>query len=369
MIDQQRLRRTFLDLVSINSPHGMEKPVARLCSDLLREAGFVCQSDPVGNVIAQKAGSVPTAPRLFFCSHTDTVQPTEGLVVREEDGYFTTSGTTILGADDKAGLAQILEGVRVLDERRIPHGDLQVIFTVGEEVGLIGAKALAPEVIAGSLGFVFDTSGPTGAVVTAAPTHETFKVHVRGRAAHAGIAPEKGISALEIACRAISRMGLGRIDVETTANLGTLRGGAADNIVAAEAFLTLEARSLDPAKLERQAGHMEECLREAAAHFGGEVTVTRACEYQGYSWSADASPVRIAAEAWRRVASRARPEPELRATGGGSDASVFNAFGVPTVVLSCGYIDAHTVKERVAIADLVAGAEWVARIAEVAASA
>jgi tripeptide aminopeptidase len=363
MINPERLRRTFLDLVALNSPQGQEREVARLCAESLRDAGFVVQVDGTGNVIAQKSGSLAEAPRIFFSAHTDTVQPTEGLVVREEDGVFRTSGTTILGADDKAGLAEILEGMRVLEERQLPHGDLQVVFTTGEEVGLLGAKALAPEVIAGSLGFVFDAGGVTGSIITGAPTHETLDVRVEGKAAHAGFVPEKGVSALQIACRAVSRMRLGRIDPETTANVGVMRGGTANNIVAEHAFLTLEARSRNGEALAAQARHMRECLDEAARHYGGTVEIDHQREYEGYTWTPEDAPVRIAAEAWRRVSGR---EPTLRPTGGGSDANVFNAGGVPTVVLSCGYMDAHSVHEHVTLSDMVAGAEWAVEIARVA---
>jgi tripeptide aminopeptidase len=364
MINTPRLRQTFLDLVAINSPPGKEREASRFCTEILRDAGFVCQHDASGNVIAQKAGAVSRAPRIFYSAHTDTVQPTEGLVVHELDGVFRTGGTTILGADDKAALAEILEAMRVLDERQIPHGDLQVILSTGEEVGLLGARALAPEVIAGSLGFVFDASGDTGAIISCAPTQETFQVRYTGRAAHAGFAPEKGVSALQMACRAIHSMRLGRIDPETTANAGSIHGGTANNIVAEHAFLSLEARSRSPEKLAAQAAHMRACFEEAARFHGGTVEIDHAREYEGYAWSGDEPHVRIAREAWRRSSGR---DPEFRPTGGGSDANVFNARGVPSVVLSCGYRDAHTVNEHVALDQMAAAAAWAVSIAETAA--
>lgn len=363
MINTDRLRRTFLDLVHLNTPPGEEREAARYCADVLREAGFVCQRDAAGNVIAQKSGIVSDAPRIFFSGHTDTVQATGGIQVIEADGVFHTDGTTILGADDKAALAEILEGVRVLAEQDFPHGDLQVIFTTGEEVGLLGAKALAPEVVAGSLGFVFDASGPTGRIITGAPTHETLSATFRGRAAHAGFQPERGVSALQAACRAVAGMHLGRIDPETTANVGVLHGGVANNVVAPEAYVTLEARSRSPQKLGRQIAHMRSSLVQAAAFYGAAVEIIHDREYVGYDWSADAHVVRLAADAWRSLGR----EPSLGPTGGGSDASVFNARGVPTVVLSCGYVDAHTFQERVALSDLIAGAEWTVAIARTAA--
>jgi tripeptide aminopeptidase len=368
MVNVERLRRTFLDLVHLNSPPGQEREVARYCSETLRDAGFICQRDAAGNIIAQKAGTVAWAPRIFFSGHTDTVAPTEGLVVREEEAVFRTSGTTILGADDKAALAEIIEGVQLLEEQGHPHGDLQVILTTGEEVGLLGARTLAPEAIAGSIGFVLDASGPTGSIISAAPTHDSLEVEITGRAAHAGLVPEQGINALQVAARAIDRMHLGRIDPETTANVGTLHGGTATNVVAEQARVTLEARSRNRARLAAQVAQMRACFEEAAAAFGATLNMRHRRAYEGYAWDEAAFPIRLAAEAWLRTRASGGSAAPFRPTGGGSDASIFNARGIGTVVLTCGYEHAHTVRECVALADLVAGAEWVMEIARTASS-
>jgi len=363
MINAERLRKIFLDLVAFNSPHGQEREVNRYCVELLRDAGFVCQADSAGNVIAQKGGTATDAPRIFYSAHTDTVQPTTDLVVQETDGVFRTSGNTILGADDKAAVAEILEAMLVLEEQQFPHGDLQVILSVGEEVGLVGAHALSPAVIAGSIGFVFDASGATGTIITGAPSHDLMTISIRGRAAHAGFAPEKGVSAIRIAARAIDRMRLGRIDPETTANVGIIQGGTANNIVAEEAEVYLEARSRNLDTLNAQVQHMRECIEEAASHYGGEVKIEYLREYLGYQWREDDLPLRIAAEAWRRTGG----VPGYRQTGGGSDANVFNARDVPAVVLTCGYFDAHSVNEHVALSEMVAAASWAVEIARVVA--
>lgn len=363
MVNQERLRRIFLDLVAFNSPHGLERDVNRYCAETLRDAGFVCQTDTAGNLIAQKAGVVDTAPRIFYSAHTDTVQPTTDLVVREVDGVFRTSGDTVLGADDKAAVAEILEAMLVLEEQQLPHGDLQVILSVGEEVGLVGARALSPAVIAGGIGFVFDASGAAGTIITGAPTHDLMSAKIRGRAAHAGFAPEKGVSALRIAARAVDRMRLGRIDPETTANVGIIQGGTANNIVAEEADVQLEARGRNVETLDAQVAHMRQCLEEAAAHYGGQAEIGYTRAYLGYQWSEDDLPLRIAAAAWRRTGG----EPAYRPTGGGSDGNVFNARGVPSVVLTCGYFDAHSVNEHVALSEMIAAAAWAVEIARVVA--
>ncbi len=362
-INDQRLRETFLALVGHNSPSGQEREILRYCEGLLRDAGFLGRFDAAGNLIAQKAGTVADAPRIFLNAHVDTVQPTAGLQVREVDGVFRTDGTTILGADDKAGVAQILETVLALEEAQEPHGDLVVILTTREEVGLEGAKALEPAAIAGCIGFVFDSSGPPGAMVVQSPAQDSLHVRIRGRAAHAGVQPEKGISALQIAARAIDRMPQGRIDAETTANVGTIHGGTATNVVAEECLVTLEARSRNPESLERQVATMRRCFEEAATEFGGQVEIRIRREYSGYSCVEDAPPVRWASEAWRRLTGG---EVERRATGGGSDANIFNGLGVPTVVLSVGYLGHHTTGEYLPIADLELGARWCLEIVRTA---
>src|SRR5262249_55029790 len=248
-IDSNRLRRLFLELVNFNSPPGQEAEVSAWCAETLRGAGFETRHDDAGNLIARKTGSVAGAPPVFFSGHVDTVQPTEGLVVREVDGVFRTGGTTILGADDKAAVAEILEAMRRLHEMGEAHGDLQVVLSVKEEVGLGGARALAPETIAGSLGFVFDASGAPGRIISSAPSHEHLYLRFRGRAAHSGIDPEDGVSAIEAAARAIASMRLGRVDGETTANVGLIQGGKARNIVPDDVHVHAEARSRDDRKL------------------------------------------------------------------------------------------------------------------------
>jgi tripeptide aminopeptidase len=359
MINEQRLRETFLTLVGFNSPPKQETALGEWCAARLRDAGLSARRDGAGNWIAESPGRA-SGKRIFFCGHLDTVAPTEGLQVVEEDGVFRTDGRTILGADDKAALAAILEAVTVLSERSVAHGPLQVVFTVEEETGLNGARSLDPEVIRGALGFVLDASGPTGTLITAAPSHEIFEVTYTGRAAHAGFCPETGVSALQAACRAVASMPLGRIDEETTANVGIVRGGTANNIIPAEAYVKAEARSRDPEKLAAQVAAMTRAFEEGAAAVGAAVTIHRNACYQAYRFAPDDPPLALAAAALRRLGR----EPAFRPTGGGSDASIFNARGIPTAVLTCGYMDAHAVTEHVSLADMRLAAEWVLAIAQ-----
>jgi tripeptide aminopeptidase len=363
MINTPRLRQCFLDLVAINSPPGREEPAREYCLAALRAAGMRVAVDGAGNVIGERRGAADV-PWLFFSGHLDTVQPTEGLRVVEEDGTFRTDGRTILGADDKCALAAILEAVAVLNERGAAHAPLRVVLTVGEEVGLIGARALDRSAICGATGYVLDASGPTGSIITAAPSHEILEGTIRGRAAHSGFEPEAGINALQAASRAISEMRLGRIDAETTANIGVLRAGQARNIVPEEVWFSAEARSRDEGKLRAQVEHMLARFRDAAAAVGAVVDITPRRAYTTYAFRPEDPAPDLAARALRRLGH----DPKFHPTGGGSDASVFNEWGVPTVVLSCGYHHAHSVHEYVTLADMELAAAWCVSIAELAAA-
>lgn len=353
MINEARLRQLFLDLTAFNSPPGEEGPVRDYCAAALRSAGFDTQTDAIGNLLAARGLDRPGQP-IFLSGHVDTVAPTAGLEVREADGVFRTNGRTILGADDKCAVAAMLEAAHQIAERDLPHGPLWIVLSVQEEVGLRGAMQMDLEPLRGSLGFVFDVAGPTGAIITAAPSHDIFEVRVKGKAAHAGFAPEEGASAIEAASRAIASMRLGRIDAETTANIGVIRGGTANNVVAEECFILAEARSRDDARLAEQVRHMRERFEAGAAEVGARVEITGGRAYSTYRHDLNAPVIRLAAEALRR----AGKEPSFHPTGGGSDANVFNGRGIPTVVVSCGYENAHSVNEYVAFSDIRMNALW-----------
>jgi tripeptide aminopeptidase len=364
MINEPRLRRLFLDLTSYNSPPGEEGPVGDYCAAALREAGFDVSRDEWGNLVAAR-GLDRSGQPIFLSGHVDTVAPTAGLEVVEEEGVFRTNGRTILGADDKCAVAAILEAAYQIHEGGLPHGPVRIVLSVKEEVGLIGAQQLDKEPLRGSLGFVFDASGATGAIITAAPTHEVFEFRVHGQAAHAGFAPEKGISAIAVAARAIAGMRLGRIDEETTANIGVIQGGIANNIVAEETYVKAEARSRDEAKLGAQVRHMRDCFEAAAAAMGARVEIDQRRAYTGYGHDLDSPVLRLAAAGLRR----AGREPTCRPTGGGSDANVFMASGIPCVVVSCGYENAHSIYEHVALTDMRLSALWcLGLVAEAATS-
>lgn len=366
MVNTQRLVDEFIALCRINSPPKQEADAVAAVLPRLQRMGLEIQQDNAAsliggnadNVIARLPANVQDVPPIFFSAHFDTVEPNPNVQIIVEGDVIRTDGTSILGADDKAGLVPLLEALECIVENDLPHGDIWLLLSVAEEIGLLGAKVLPLERISASMGFVLDTGPPVGKVVVGAPTHDNLTARVIGRAAHAGAAPEQGISAIVVASRAIARMKLGRIDEETTANIGVFHGGQATNVVCPEVTIRGEARSHSPQKLEAQIAHMVECLREEARNLGAQVEVETSRHYQAYHLSEDAPVVRVARES---ALALGLPY-EAKRAGGGSDANVYNAKGIPTVVLSTGMDKVHTHEEYCRISDLEKTAYWVLEI-------
>jgi tripeptide aminopeptidase len=371
MINEQRLLDLFLTMCRVNTPPRQEKALVDMVQARLEAMGLSCVRDEAhkqtggdsGNLIATLPGTMPGATPIFFSAHFDTVEPNPDVPIIVENGVARTDGSAILGADDKGGMAPIIEAMQALIENDIPHGDIQLLLDVSEEIGLLGARHIDRSLVTAKMGFVLDTGPPVGTVVYTAPTHDIFDVIITGRPAHAGFEPEKGVSAIQAAARAIEKMRLGRLDEETTANVGVIQGGAATNVVCPEVKLRAEARSRNPEKLAAQVQHMTEALHEAAADFGAELDVTITRQYDGYRLPEDAPVIRLAQQAAREIGL----ESKLRAAGGGSDANVFNALGIPSCVLATGMTKIHTHEEQIAVADLARSAEWVIAIAQAAA--
>lgn len=364
-IDRERLIYTFLDLVAMNSPSRREGRVAAWVMARLQDLGCAVVTDnaaavldgEANNIIARLPGTV-AGPTVLFCAHIDTVQPTEHLCVVRENSRIKTDGSSILGADDKAGVAAILEMLRCLHDTGAPHPPLEIAFTVAEEVGVMGAMVLDYSLLSATLGFVPDTSGPVGTIITRAPAQKHLKITVRGTAAHAGMAPEQGISAITVAAQAIARMRQGRIDDETTANIGKIQGGQATNIVPEIVEMEGEARSRDPRKLDAQVAHMVKVFEDAAQDAGASVQVEVSDVYPAFRVEEDALPVRLAAAALAEM----DIAPDIHATGGGSDANFINQHGIPCVILSAGYQHPHTTTEYLDEDELVNLTAWLLRI-------
>ena len=369
-VNEQRLLDTFLTLVRFNTPSRREKPVSEWAGAYLRALGFTVEWDDagervggdVGNLIAFKKGTVADAPPIFFSAHFDTVEPTPDLEVVVEGDVIRAESDTILGADDKCGVAPILEAMHLLHESGEPHGDIQLLLMICEEIGLVGAKMLDPSRIQAKYGFVLDSGPPVGTIIAAAPSQNSLAVRVEGKPSHAGAAPEKGVSAIVAAARSIAAMKLGRIDEETTANIGTITGGTARNIVAAEVRLVAEARSRDQAKLEAQTRHMVETFEAECAAVGAVAHVEVTEQYRAYRLTDEDTVLRLAMQAAETVGLPVA----LRESGGGADANIFNGYGFPTTVLSCGMEKIHTHDEFCRLSDMVKDARWVVEIVRAA---
>ena len=370
-VNQDRLVQTFIDLVRQNTPPRQERAASEIGRQILTDLGFECDYDDagekvggnVGNLIAFKKGSLPDAPAIFFSAHFDTVEPTPGLEPVFDGDVIRSQGETILGADDKCGMAPILEAMQILDEQNIPHGDIQLLLTICEEIGLVGAYHLDPARIKAAFGYVLDAGPPVGSLIYSAPTQDIFDVWIHGKPAHAGAQPEDGVSAILVAARAIARMKLGRIDPETTANVGIITGGTATNIIPAECYLKCEARSRSRVKLDTQREHMMACFREEAAAAGVTVEIKNENAYVGYELGMDDPVLTVGMAASERIGL----EPLLRVTGGGADANIFNANGFPTTVLGCGMMNIHRHDEYVHISDMVKSTQLVVSIVQTAA--
>lgn len=370
MIDAERVKQRFLELVAINSPSRSERGVAEYVKAKLVSLGFEVEEDDsgskidgnAGNVIAFLKGTDEAATPIFFSCHMDTVEPTDKINLVFEGDTIKTDHSTILGADDKAGIASVLEGIADVLERKAPRGDIQVLFSICEEQGLRGARELDHSKIKGKMGYVLDTERPVAGITMSAPTHDGISVVIHGTASHAGIAPEKGISAIVAASNAISKMRLGRIDAETSANIGKIEGGKSRNIIPDLVTIGAEARSRNNAKLDEQVAHMKAVFEEEAAKIGAKAVFTSTRQYSTYRWTTDDAVVKLAIAASKKIG----VEPAFLEGGGGSDANIYNSVGIPAVVIGTGYSGAHSVTEEITVGELARSAEFVAALIECA---
>lgn len=349
MIREDRLVQLFLDLIQINAPSLQEREVVAWTRSYLESIGLEVTEDNGGaliggnanNLIAWLRGNVAQAPKVFLSAHFDTVEPTAGLVVEERDGVFYSTSDTILGADDKGGMAPAIEAVHALIESGEPHGDICLLLSCAEEIGLKGAAAVEIENLDLDFGYVLDTGPPVGSFVTRTATHDNLEILIHGKPAHAGKDPENGINAMQVAASAIQGMCLGRIGPETTANLGIIEGGTAVNVVCPFVKIRAEARSTSISELDAQVGHMIQRFEEAASDWGTTVQIEHFRHYSSYTIDQNSAVVEVAQRASRACGF----EPVLRTTLGGSDANVYNAKGLPCIVMATGMDKIHTHEE------------------------
>lgn len=353
---EDRLLGTFLQLVKIDSETFHEGEVVAYVVEQAGRCGFEAYVDNAGKAVGGEAGNVYVnipasgveAPPLLFCSHLDTVSPGKGVEPVVQGERVISGGKTVLGADCKAGVAVMLELMRRAREERFPHGSLELVFTIAEEKQLQGVRHLEWGRIRARHAFVLDGSGEVGRIINASPTQDNLEFVFTGRSAHAGVEPEKGINAIYGACWAVSLMRLGRIDSETTANVGIIRGGRAVNIVPDRAVVEGEVRSLDLEKLEEQRRAMIRAALEAEAAVGVGVEVRTERAYEGFHIDPRDPLVQLALEAGKAMGLKM----EVHPSGGGSDANFLNAAGIKSLVLSMGAREAHTTHEYLEVRDL-----------------
>ncbi|MPM80339.1 Peptidase T [bioreactor metagenome] len=290
---------------------------------------------------------MPQAPVLMLSAHMDNVEPCRGVNPIVSDGMIRSSGNTVLGGDDKAGLASILEALRNVREQNIPHGEIQVVFSVAEEDGS-GANHIDRSLLHANLGYVFDSSGSPGKIITKAPGENSLVFKVFGRSAHAGIEPEKGLNAVILAAKALSEIPNGRINEITTANIGIINGGIATNIVPETVTIKGETRSHNLTELQAISDKIKDIFERAVHELGGKSQVTVQNAYKPYELTVDMPIISIAQAAMRKLGW----EPVLKATGGGSDANYYNSYGIPCAVLGIGTQKIHTTEEYIMMEDL-----------------
>jgi tripeptide aminopeptidase len=345
----------FTELAAVPSPPGEERAVADLVLGYLRDCGVDVDEDDAGPSIGSTMGNLfarlpatAEGESLLLCAHLDTVPPTAAIEPVVEDGFVRNAAGTILGADDKAAVAAMLEATRrILSESR-PHAGIELLFTPKEEVGLVGAFAFDQSRLQSRLGYVYDQAAPVGTVILGAPHSQSLEVTFHGRAAHSGMHPDDGRSAILAAARAISEFRLGRVDEDSTANVGTITGGTATNIVPEWCTFVAEARSHDDRKLADLVQEMQDAITFAAGVAECDVETVARKSYRGYRFARSDRAIALAAEALAACGH----EVVYDRSGGAADANVFNERGLQVVNLANGMIDIHTPTERIAVDDL-----------------
>lgn len=371
MIEKQRMTQYVLDLIRIDSLSRKEREIALKLKSDMESLGAECLFDDAGdkingnagNLLVKMMGNTSNIEPFFLSAHMDTVGPGEGVKPRIENGFIRSDQTTVLGSDDKSGVAVIVEVLRTLRDRNIPHGDIEVAFTVCEEVGLLGAKHIDISKFKSRYGMVLDSSSPSRLVLRC-PSAERLEFHVHGLEAHAGLCPENGINAIKIASESISKMKLGRIDHETTANIGVIKGGTATNIVPNFVKMVGEVRSHDEDKLVAQKNHMVECIRNTISKHGVVVDgKNRAASfeevfertYDRMNVPEDSRIVKIIDRAVKGLGHKIK----YHTSGGGCDANFFNQMGIECANLGTGMYELHTVNEYLVLEEFYRAAEIV----------
>ena len=368
MINKERIRKEFLELIQIRCSTHDEREIGDLLTKRLQELGGTVKEDQAGEKLGGNCGNLVAdfpatagmekVPTVMLTAHMDCVEPCAGIPPIIENGIIRSDGTTILGSDDKAGVTAILETLRQLREQGLPHGPLQVVFTISEENGVHGSQNLDSSLLHADMGFTLDTHGHPGVMSYKAPGKNQIYIHIAGKAAHAGVEPEKGINAIVAAGTLLADAPQGRIDVETTCNVGRIAGGSATNVVADSCDVYYESRSRDKKKLEEITQRIVDHFKRGEKTTGCHITAEVSPDYGPYEIPQDAPAIEVASRAAKKLGFPL----ELEESGGGSDANHFNTYGVPTVVLGVGMTNCHTKEEYIEEKDLYDSAEWALAI-------
>jgi len=364
-VNRERLAANFTELCEIDSPSRKERGMLVRLQEIFTELGAreMFEDDSAGqtgsdcgNLIVRFDGELDLEP-IFFSCHMDTVQPAEGVKVKRIGDLFTSAGETILGSDDKSGLAGCIEALRLVREQKIPVRPCELVITTCEEIGLIGAKALDPSLVRAKEGYALDSTG-FAKVVTHAPALNRITITLQGVAAHAGLHPEWGVNALVLAGQALSKVPTGRIDSETTANFGTIQGGAASNIVPEKVVIEAEVRSHSMEKLASVTKEIEQVFRETVGAWSDPTGSAKGAPTVEVEVRQDFTAMKLSQDdpVLRRIAAAAQSvgiELSYEKAGGGSDANIFNGHGLATAIVATGMTNVHSTSEQVELQDMV----------------
>ena len=360
-INTNRLENLFIDLCKIKSESKNEKDVFDFLQALFTSDGYEIITDDAhknfgGNTpnMFIKIDGTLAGPTVMLSAHIDTVIAGGNIEPVYDGEYIRSKGNTILGADDKAGIAGIIEAIRVVKENNVPHLPLLLAITVSEEIGLLGAKYAQIDESDAQYGVVLDTGGPIGTIINEAPYHEYYKIKVFGKSAHAGIEPENGINAIKLAAKLIEELPTGRIDETSTTNIAQIKGGVANNIVPEVVTILGEVRSTNEQKLITIINEIKIAC-DSFTTGDSKIIFSSEREYDGYKLEENSKLIKALKEAAIAIGQ----EPIVKSTGGGSDANFFNKKGIETTVISCGMAKVHTHNEEIKVSDLHKATEMV----------
>ena len=372
VLNKDRIFEEFKELVAIPCHSTKERQIFEVVKAKLEALDFNVEEDDAaskldsecGNMWAFLPGNKAGATKVLLSGHLDGVEPCGGTTVVRKDGILYSDGTTILGSDDKSGVVAILEGVRMILEENAEHGDIQVLLTIAEEGGVNGSRCMDKSKLNADVGYALDSEGAPGEIIVGAPGQYKYSIKVIGKTAHGGMEPEKGINSVMVAAKALAEVKrYGRIDEETTANIGIINGGIATNIVPALVEIQGDARSRNSEKLIAIRDEIVNTICTAVEKQGAKAEADVVLKYNSFLVDENSKVVELAKDACSQFGF----EPNVGLTGGGSDANFINAYGVPCVILGTGMSNVHTVDEYIKEEDLYNSALMVYGILKAAA--